>query len=169
MLSQVFCLPNVLPMCYEMITWGLITFSSQAGDERFRAITSSYYRGASGALLVYDVTRRDTFEHLTEWLEEMLANCSPQIVIMLIGNKWLVQCIGEGYHHVIVWDLGPQLILALLVWFCAPVVHFSDLNAKREVTFEEVCMCLAWFTHLSVWQIQTGPQHTATCRAKGVL
>ena len=111
MLSQVLCLSSVLPMCYEMTTWGLLTFSSQAGDERFRAITSSYYRGASGALLVYDVTRRDTFEHLTEWLEEMSANCSPQIVIMLIGNKWWVQCIGggggvttfgEGYHHVIV-------------------------------------------------------------------
>ena len=73
-----------------------MTFPSQTGNERFRAITSSYYRGASGALLVYDVTRRDTFEHLTEWLEEMLEKCNPQIVIMLIGNKWWAQCIGGG-------------------------------------------------------------------------
>ena len=40
----------------------------QAGQESFRSITRSYYRGAAGALLVYDITRRDTFNHLTTWL-----------------------------------------------------------------------------------------------------
>ena len=39
-----------------------------AGQESFRSITRSYYRGAAGALLVYDITRRDTFNHLTTWL-----------------------------------------------------------------------------------------------------
>ena len=73
-----------------------MAFPSQTGDEQYRSVTTVYFRGASGALLVYDITRRDTFEHLTEWLEEMLTNCSPQIVIMLIGNKWWVQCIGGG-------------------------------------------------------------------------
>jgi len=58
-----------------------------AGQEKFRSITRSYYRGAAGALLVYDVTRRDTFEHLTSWLEDCLKFSSPNIVIMLIGNK----------------------------------------------------------------------------------
>ena len=41
-----------------------------AGQESFRSITRSYYRGAAGALLVYDITRRDTFKHLSRWLEE---------------------------------------------------------------------------------------------------
>merc|ERR1712214_167019 len=41
-----------------------------AGQESFRSITRSYYRGAAGALLVYDITRRDTFNHLTTWLED---------------------------------------------------------------------------------------------------
>merc|ERR1712064_212061 len=41
-----------------------------AGQEAFRSITRSYYRGAAGALLVYDITRRDTFNHLTTWLED---------------------------------------------------------------------------------------------------
>jgi len=58
-----------------------------AGQEKFRSITRSYYRGAAGALLVYDITRRDTFEHLTTWLEDCLKYSSPNIVIMLIGNK----------------------------------------------------------------------------------
>mmetsp|Transcript_684 Transcript_684/g.1619 ORF Transcript_684/g.1619 Transcript_684/m.1619 type:complete len:213 (+) Transcript_684:95-733(+) len=58
-----------------------------AGQESFRSITRSYYRGASGALLVYDISRRDTFNHLTRWLEEARANANPNMAIMLIGNK----------------------------------------------------------------------------------
>merc|ERR1712137_521592 len=58
-----------------------------AGQESFRSITRSYYRGASGALLVYDISRRDTFTHLTRWLEEARQNANANMVIMLIGNK----------------------------------------------------------------------------------
>ncbi|EEQ97525.1 RAB-2,4,14, putative [Perkinsus marinus ATCC 50983] len=58
-----------------------------AGQESFRSITRSYYRGATGALLVYDISRRDTFNHLTRWLEEARQNSNPNMVIMLIGNK----------------------------------------------------------------------------------
>ena len=64
-------------------------FSSliQAGQEAFRSITRSYYRGAAGALLVYDITRRDTFNHLTTWLEDARQHSNSNMVIMLIGNK----------------------------------------------------------------------------------
>jgi len=58
-----------------------------AGQESFRSITRSYYRGAAGALLVYDITRRETFNHLTRWLEEARQNANQSMVIMLIGNK----------------------------------------------------------------------------------
>jgi len=58
-----------------------------AGQERFRAVTRSYYRGAAGALLVYDITRRSTFNHLTSWLTDARNLTSPNTVIMLIGNK----------------------------------------------------------------------------------
>lgn len=58
-----------------------------AGQESFRSITRSYYRGAAGALLVYDITRRETFNHLSRWLEEARQNGNPDMVIMLIGNK----------------------------------------------------------------------------------
>ncbi|MDP2434317.1 MAG: GTP-binding protein [archaeon] len=58
-----------------------------AGQERFRAVTRSYYRGAAGALLVYDVTRRSTFNHLTSWLSDARNLTNPNTVIMLIGNK----------------------------------------------------------------------------------
>lgn len=58
-----------------------------AGQEAFKSITRSYYRAAAGALLVYDITRRDTFTHLTKWLEEVRQNANPDMTIMLIGNK----------------------------------------------------------------------------------
>ncbi len=58
-----------------------------AGQESFRSITRSYYRGATGALLVYDISRRDTFNHLTRWLDEARQHANPKMVIMLIGNK----------------------------------------------------------------------------------
>ncbi|MES1913410.1 MAG: Ras- protein Rab-2A [Cercozoa sp. M6MM] len=58
-----------------------------AGQESFRSITRSYYRGAAGALLVYDITRRETFKHLTRWLEEARQHGNQNMTIMLIGNK----------------------------------------------------------------------------------
>lgn len=54
---------------------------------RYRAITSAYYRGAVGALLVYDVTRRPTFENAERWLKELRNHTDPNMVVMLIGNK----------------------------------------------------------------------------------
>merc|ERR1711968_199013 len=53
-----------------------------AGQERYRAITSAYYRGAVGALLVYDITKKQTFENVKEmWLEELKQNADDNIII----------------------------------------------------------------------------------------
>ncbi|XP_073030875.1 ras-related protein RABA1d-like [Primulina eburnea] len=57
-----------------------------AGQERYLAITSAYYRGAVGALLVYDVTRHSTFESVERWLRELRDHTDPDIVVMLIGK-----------------------------------------------------------------------------------
>ncbi|KAF9577599.1 hypothetical protein BGW38_007096 [Lunasporangiospora selenospora] len=58
-----------------------------AGQERFRAISVAYYRGAVGALLVYDIAKLETFQNLERWLRELREHTSPSIVIMLVGNK----------------------------------------------------------------------------------
>lgn len=58
-----------------------------AGQERFRSVTRSYYRGAAGALLVYDTTSRESFNALTNWLSDARTLASPNIVILLVGNK----------------------------------------------------------------------------------
>lgn len=58
-----------------------------AGQERYRAVTSAYYRGAVGAMLVYDLTKRQSFDHMARWLEELRGHADKNISIMLIGNK----------------------------------------------------------------------------------
>ena len=58
-----------------------------SGQESFRSITHSCYRGAASALLVCDITRRETFNHLTSWLEVTQQHSSSNMVIKLIGKK----------------------------------------------------------------------------------
>ncbi|CAK8570297.1 unnamed protein product [Lathyrus sativus] len=60
-----------------------------AGQERFRTLTGSYYRGAQGIIMVYDVTRRDTFTNLSDiWAKEIdLYSTNQDCIKMLVGNK----------------------------------------------------------------------------------
>ncbi|KZT24071.1 GTPase [Neolentinus lepideus HHB14362 ss-1] len=58
-----------------------------AGQERYRAITAAYYRGAVGALLVYDISKHATYVDVTRWLKELRDHADNNIVIMLVGNK----------------------------------------------------------------------------------
>ena len=58
-----------------------------AGQERFRAITRGYYRGAVGALIVYDITKSSSFHNVEKWLNELHEHADENIVVMLVGNK----------------------------------------------------------------------------------
>ena len=58
-----------------------------AGQERFRNITASYYRGAAGIMVVYDVTDLQSFQELNTWLIEIEKNASKNVYKILIGNK----------------------------------------------------------------------------------
>ena len=58
-----------------------------AGQENFRSIARSYYRGAVGIILMYDITNKDSFFNAFRWLNEIREVASPNIVIALVGNK----------------------------------------------------------------------------------
>lgn len=58
-----------------------------AGQERYRAITTAYYRGALGAMLVYDATKPASFENVPRWLRELKDHANRDIVLMMVGNK----------------------------------------------------------------------------------
>ena len=58
-----------------------------AGQEKYRSITSSYYKGAQGCLLVYDITRKDTFDNIDKWFSELKSSTNNEINAILVGNK----------------------------------------------------------------------------------
>jgi small GTP-binding protein len=58
-----------------------------ASNEKYRALTSAYYRGCHGAMLVYDITRRQTFINLQTWLNEIHEYSPQNTIIMIVGNK----------------------------------------------------------------------------------
>ncbi|KAG0327671.1 Ras- protein Rab-4A, partial [Podila humilis] len=58
-----------------------------AGQERFRSVTRSYYRGAAGALLVYDISNRNTFTSIAKWIADARKLAGADIALMLVGNK----------------------------------------------------------------------------------
>ncbi|KAK3118539.1 hypothetical protein QOZ80_9BG0701100 [Eleusine coracana subsp. coracana] len=75
-----------------------------AGQEAFRSITRAYYRGAAAAILVYDVTRRETFNHVANWWEDAKELASSNQTRMLIGNK----CDLSNHRRAVSYDEGAQ-------------------------------------------------------------
>lgn len=76
----------------KVVTRGNKTIKIQAwdtaGQETFVSITRNFFRGAACAMVVYDVTRRETFDHAERWLRECNASCgNDDIVVMLVANK----------------------------------------------------------------------------------
>ena len=58
-----------------------------AGQERYKSITTTYYRGAKGALIVYDITRKETFDSVDRWISELVNSGDKNMTMLLIGNK----------------------------------------------------------------------------------
>ena len=58
-----------------------------AGQERYHCLTDMYFRGADATIVVYDITKEQTFQHAVEWVEEARHEVGPNIVVVLAGNK----------------------------------------------------------------------------------
>ena len=58
-----------------------------AGEERYRSITSAYYKGAKGALIVYDITKKSSFNNIDKWISDLKLNGDKNICIIILGNK----------------------------------------------------------------------------------
>lgn len=72
-----------------------------AGQETYKSVTRSYFRGASGALLVFDISRRETFEHVTDWLNDLRQIAESDIVVVLVGNKCDLAVGNDGQRQVL--------------------------------------------------------------------
>ena len=58
-----------------------------AGQDRFHSVTKNYYKGAQGIILIYDVTKQDTFDNVEHWIEQIKEEVSEKVCIILVGNK----------------------------------------------------------------------------------
>lgn len=58
-----------------------------AGQERYKSITNAYYKGAKGALVVYDITQKESFLNVKKWINELRMNGDKDVIIVLVGNK----------------------------------------------------------------------------------
>ena len=108
-----------------------------AGQETYKSITRSYFRGASGALLVFDITRPSTFTSCTQWLHDLRQIAEDGIVIVLVGNKSDLAGDGSELKH------GRVTKQEAEEW-CRMnnVVHYVETSAKSgegvEYAFLEV-------------------------------
>ena len=105
-----------------------LTIWDTAGQERFRTLTSAYYRGAQGIILTYDVTRRETFEALNVWLQEVdvySPGGGANVVKLLVGNKI---------------DKKPRAVSRREgeSWARAKGMLFLESSAKTKVGIDEV-------------------------------
>jgi len=64
-----------------------VQFWDTAGQEKYRAISSAYYKNAHGAIIVYDITSRETFENVDNWINELKEHCDKNVKVVIVGNK----------------------------------------------------------------------------------
>lgn len=69
------------------VSFPLYVSRDTAGQERFRTITTAYYRGSMGIMLVYDVTNEKSFENIKNWIRNIEENASADVEKMILGNK----------------------------------------------------------------------------------
>jgi small GTP-binding protein len=92
------------------------------GQERYKSITSAYYKGASGAIIVYDVTSSTTFNNVEKWLQEIKERASRDIKIIMVGNKTDLE-----NKRVISKEVSKNKAADLNI----PVIETSALNASN--------------------------------------
>ena len=124
-----------------------------AGTERFRSVSRSYYRGAAGAILVYDLASRSSFDALPTFLNDARALASPNLTLLLAGNK--ADLLYSPAPHV---DITSQASLPA-----------SSLSSKPSVRFrnDESDGKHAGTTHMST-DYRLGTEQTATLAPEGV-
>ena len=143
-----------------------------AGQERFRAVTRSYYRGAAGAIMVYDITRRSSFNHLSTWLADARNHTNPRykhVQVFLpftfsFDVSWAYALCLQQVHPLILFSPGACLCFGaalcsafasvlVVVVACMPVAAVRLSGNESEpcaffpfyVTFMYICMYLCTY------------------------
>lgn len=119
-----------------------------AGQERYRAITNAYYRGALGAMLVYDVTKQATFDNIPRWLRELRDHANRDIVLVLVGNKCdLVNSTAER-------EVAEEQARELAEEYNLP---FLETSAKSGLRVEEAFVTIMTTIHENAFKSSDTP------------
>ena len=102
-----------------------------AGQERFRTITKSYYKGSEGIILIYDVTKRESFENVKTWVSQIREEVCQKAVIYVVGNK-----IDMNETRVVTTEEGEKLSKEL-------ELPFKEASAKNGTNVDETFSDLA--------------------------
>ena len=105
-----------------------------AGQERYKAITSAYYKGAKGAFIVYDITRKNSFDSIDKWVNDLTASADKKLTILVIGNK----CDLEDQRQVTK-EQGEAKASSLQVAFLeTSALSGENLNKAFEMMMNEI-------------------------------
>ena len=101
-----------------------------AGEDRFRAITKNYYKGAHGIILIYDITNKKSFENVRTWINQIKEEVSEKVSIILVGNK-----IDDEEHRVVATEDGEKIAkeLGLMFFECS-----AKSGVNIDSTFNEL-------------------------------
>ena len=117
---------------YNLLIWDL------AGQPLFKDIRKAYYRGCKGALVLFDLTRSETFKLLPNWIEELVSNnMNTRLPIVLIGNKVDLRSKAETMHP----KYGEQYAEELSVWsgYEVPYIETSALTGENvDIVFTKL-------------------------------
>lgn len=103
---------------------------ASVGQERFRTITSAYYRGADGIIMVYDVTSQESFDHVADWLNEVNRYANEGTCKLLVGNK------SDMDDKVVKTDSAKEYADSL-------GIPFLETSAKNATNVEEAFLTMA--------------------------
>ncbi|NXK91400.1 RAB10 protein, partial [Formicarius rufipectus] len=102
----------------------MISFRDTAGQERFHTLSTSYFRGAQGFVLVYDITNLKSFQSITMWMEDIYEKAGDEVDVILLGNK----CDKES-ERVVPKEKGEKI-----AWEYG--IPFFETSAKDNVNIE---------------------------------
>lgn len=120
-----------------------------AGQERYRSIVRTYFRDAMGAIVMYDVTQKKSFENIKHWIELLRSECQQPVVIAVVGNKTDLEPFRE-----VTYDEAQKVILNM----DGIKIHFqvSALNPSDDL--DEIFQCLTEHIYATVSSLSSHPR-----------
>ena len=108
-----------------------------AGQERYKALAPMYYRGATAALIVYDVTNEESFQGAKKWIEELRGQGKPNVIIILVGNK----------YDLLEYSNKREVDVADYLNENSGKIHFYQASCKTGKNINEIFECAANESH----------------------